>query len=331
MIMQIFSFVKKNWFIIGIFIAVTCGYYFPEVAKTINQKDFFSAFLVIFLFFIQGFILQKEKIFSGLKNIKLHVVILFFTFIFYPIYFFVFMKALLHINNEGIIAGLFILSCLPTTIASSAVCTGLAGGNVSGSIFNAVISNMLGVFITPLLFSFILRTSMLALPLSVISDVLMSLVIRIIIPMVLGMIFRNFVIGFVEKNKKKFSVASSTAVLFILFIAFAGSSDTITLDLITTLYPVFIFLAATYWIVSFVIYKFTRLIGFPDDDIIASVFSAAQKTLAMGAPLITLYFKDSQQMLGIILIPVIFYQAWQLFSSSFMIRYFLWKKKSQEM
>jgi len=325
--MQIISFLKKNWFIIGIFLAVACGYCFPEFAKTINRKGLFSTFLVIFLFFIQGLILQKEKVLSGIKNIRLHIILLFFTFIFYPLYFIVFIKIIPFTLNEGIIAGLFVLACLPTTIASSAVFTGMAEGNVSGSIFNSFISNMAGVFITPLLFSFILKATVLALPFSVLSEIFMSLVIRIIIPMGLGMILRNFAISFIDKNKKKYSVASSTTILFIIFIAFAGSSNAITLDLIITLYPVFIFLALTYWVISFITYKVACLIGFSSEDIITTVFTATQKTLAMGAPLITLYFRDNPQIMGIILIPLLFYHPWQLFSSSFIVKYFLKKKK----
>ncbi|MCL2791470.1 MAG: bile acid:sodium symporter [Spirochaetaceae bacterium] len=325
--MQILSSIKKNWLIIGIFVAVICGYYFPEFAKIINKDRMFSTFLVIFLFFIQGFILQKEKVFSGIKNLKLHVTMLFFTFIFYPLYFFIFVNILPLTDNEGVIAGLFILACLPTTIASCAVFTSLAGGNTSGVIFNTVISNTAGVFITPLLFSFMVTTAALVLPLSMLSEVLVGLVIRIIIPMALGMILRNFFIEFIDKNRKKFSTASSIAILCILFLAFAESSNYITSDLVATLYPVFIFLAVSYFIISFIIYKTASLLGFPEEDIIASVFTGAQKTLA-GAPLITLFFKDSPHMLGIVLIPLLFFHPWQLFSSTFIVKYFLRKKES---
>jgi sodium/bile acid cotransporter 7 len=302
------------------------GYYFPEIAKIINKKDRFFNFLIIFLFFIQGFVLQKEKIFSGIKNIKLHIVLFFFTFIFFPFYFWIFVKILPFIENEGVIAGLFVLACLPTTIASSAIYVNMARGNVGGAIFNAVFSNMLGVFVSPLLFSFMLKTSVLALPLSMLSDIFMSLIIRIIIPMALGMILRNFAINFIENNKKKFSIASNTAILFIVFRAFAKSADAITSELILNLYPVFIFLALSYLVLSFIAYKVTRLIGFSYDDVITTTFIGAQKTLGMGAPLITLYFKDNPQLLGIILIPLLFYHSWQLFAAGFIVKYFLKKK-----
>ena len=322
---RVLSFIKKNWFIIGIFIAIICGYNFSEIAKTINKKGIFLTFLVFFIFFIQGLTLQNEKIFSGIKNIKLHILLLFFTFAFFPLYFFAFIKVLPFINSEEIIAGLFVLACLPTTIASCVVFTGLAKGNTASAIFNSVISNILGIFITPLLFSIVLATSALALPLSMIFDLFIALVIRIIIPMGVGMVLRNFAVEFIDGNKNKFSAASSTGILFIVFTAFAASSDTITADLLAALYPVFIFLAVSYWIISFIAYKAARLIGFRLDDVIAAVFVAPQKTLALGAPLITLYFKDSPEIVGIIMIPLLFYHPWQLFSSPFIAKYFLKK------
>jgi len=325
--MLILSFLKRNWFILGIFAAVIFGYNFSAFVRIINRDGAFFTFIVIFLFFIQGLILEKEKLLSGIKNIKLHIILLFFTFIFCPLYFFVFVKILPFINNAGVIAGLFALACIPTTIGTNTIFVSMADGNVSGSIFNSVISNMTGVFITPLLFSFMLKTTVSTIPLSMLSDIFINLAIRIIIPMGIGMILRNFAISFIDKNKKKFSITCSISILFIVLIAIAGSSNTITLDLVIKLYPIFIFLALSYWTIALIAYGITNLVGFSHEDKITSVFTSAQKTLAMGVPLITLYFKDNQEMLGIILIPLLFYHPWQIFSSSFMVRILLRKKR----
>ena len=77
-------------------------------------------------------------------------------------------------RREEIKAGLFALACLPTTVSSCTVFTGMAGGNVSGAIFNAALANMAGVFITPLLFSFMLGRSTLALPMAMLLEVLLE-------------------------------------------------------------------------------------------------------------------------------------------------------------
>jgi sodium/bile acid cotransporter 7 len=320
----ILSFLKQNWFIFGIFIAVVVGYYFPAAAAIINKNGYFTTLLIIIVFFFQGLTIPKEKIIVGFKNIKLHIFILFFTFVFYPLYFFIAVKILPFNNyNAGIIAGMFILACLPTTIVASSVYTNIAGGNAISSVFNSVISNIIGVFITPMLFSLLLMSwSSFGLPLSMLLDILMSLVIRIIIPMVIGMVLRNFAIKFIDANKKKFSIATSCAILFIVFTAFASSSNIITLELIKDLYPMFIFLGATFLFIVFFVYKIAGLLKFETNDVIAAVFNSSHKTLSMGVPLITLYFVNNQELLGLVLIPLLFYHPWQLFLSGFIANFF---------
>ena len=141
---KIIYFFKHNWFLFGVFAAVFFGYYYPSLAETINKNGFFLTLLVIIIFFIQGLTIQKEKLFDDLKNIKLHIFILFFSFIFFPAYIFLSVKIFPFINyNEGIVAGLFALACLPTTIVISSVFVGVAGGNVTASVFNVVVSNII--------------------------------------------------------------------------------------------------------------------------------------------------------------------------------------------
>jgi solute carrier family 10 (sodium/bile acid cotransporter), member 7 len=54
-----------------------------------------------------------------------------------------------------LVDGLLILSCLPTTVNMCIMLTSAGGGNVATAICNAVISNLVGIFLTPaLLFRF---------------------------------------------------------------------------------------------------------------------------------------------------------------------------------
>ena len=319
---KIIYFFKHNWFLFGVFASVFFGYYYPTFPEAINKNGYFLTLLIILIFFIQGLTIQKEKLFDGLKNIKLHIFILFYTFIFFPAYIFIAVKIFPFINyNEGIVAGLFALACLPTTIVISSVFVGVAGGNETTAVFNIVVSNIIGVFFTPVILSILLGKSTLALPLSMVLEILKSLFVRIIIPMGLGMIVRNFAITFLDNNKKKFSLVSNFAVLFVVYTAFGGSSDSITMELIKNLYPVFIFLALTYLFISFIVYKTAGLMKFETGDKIAALFTTAQKTLSMGVTLITLYFINNKEILGIILIPLLFYHPWQIIMANFIANY----------
>ncbi|MCL2706457.1 MAG: bile acid:sodium symporter, partial [Spirochaetaceae bacterium] len=196
---KIFYFIKRNWFLLGIFIAVLIGYYFPSAVTRINRNGYLITLLVIAVFFIQGLTIEKEKLLNGLKNIKLHIFIFFFTFIFYPLYFYIAVKLFPFLNhNEAIVAGMFALACLPTTILVSSVFVNNAGGNTSITVLNVVLSNIIGVFIAPIILSLLLNRSTLALPLSMVLGILKSLVIRIIIPMGLGMAIRKFAVKIID-------------------------------------------------------------------------------------------------------------------------------------
>ena len=52
---------------------------------------------------------------------------------------------------KSILDGLLILTCLPTTINMCIILTTAAGGNVASALCNAVISNVMGIFVTPAL------------------------------------------------------------------------------------------------------------------------------------------------------------------------------------
>ena len=41
-------------------------------------------------------------------------------------------------------------------------------------------------------------------------------------------------------------------------------------------------------------------------------YAAPQKTLAVGVPLISTYFASNPEIIGLALLPLVFYHAWQL-------------------
>lgn len=78
----------KNYFIIGILSAVIAGSLFSSSITPVNPGGKTVMFLVILLFFVQGFKLPTENIIKGLTNYRLHVFTQIFIFVINPIYFF---------------------------------------------------------------------------------------------------------------------------------------------------------------------------------------------------------------------------------------------------
>ena len=49
----------------------------------------------------------------------------------------------------------------------------------------------------------------------------------------------------------------------------------------------------------------------PREDRVALLYVAPQKTLALGVPLLSIYFAD-QDLLGVVLLPLVFYHPFQI-------------------
>jgi solute carrier family 10 (sodium/bile acid cotransporter), member 7 len=112
------------------------------------------------ILFLQGLSLAFERLKSGAGNWRLHVIIQSFTFIVFPIvgiFLFITVPLIWAAEPAGIRQGLLYLCVLPSTISTSVVLTAVAQGNVAGALFNAALSNIIGVVLTPLLVHELMR------------------------------------------------------------------------------------------------------------------------------------------------------------------------------
>ena len=80
---------RKNWFLIGIAVALLLGFLIPNVGVTLNRRSIFTTTLIVALFLISGLKLPSESIRAGLKNARIHLFIQGFIFVLTPLYFFV--------------------------------------------------------------------------------------------------------------------------------------------------------------------------------------------------------------------------------------------------
>ena len=92
----------------------------------------------------------------------------------------------------------FYLAVLPSTVSSSVVMVSMAGGNIPGAIFNASISGMIGILVTPFLMGLILSGS--GEPLDV-AGISVQMVVQIILPVILGLFFTHYLKAGSGKNE----------------------------------------------------------------------------------------------------------------------------------
>ena len=306
------NWVIKNYFLTGILSAVIAGSIFSKAVTTFNPGGRTVMVLVILLFFVQGFKLPTENIIKGITNYRLHLFTQSFIFIINPLYFYLLMKIFSPFIDSRIVIGIYALSTLPTSVSSCTVFTSVAHGNVSGTMFNAALANISGVFISPLLISLLLSTSGESLPADEIIRILVSLFVKMVLPIIGGQIFRQYVKKFAEENRKRLNILSNIIILIILLFAIAGSGKMFSPDKLKILVFPFILLSFSYPFVLFLVYLSGKAAGFDREDRISSMFTGSQKTLAMGLPLLATYFASKPELIGYALMPVLFYQPYQL-------------------
>ena len=149
----------KNWFLVALLAAVALGLAAPRAGTAASLDGATANVLVVMLFFLSGLSLPTEAIASGLRDLRLHLFLQLFIFVAVPLYFAASVALLWSGGDPRLVAGIYALAVLPTTVSSCIVFTQVARGNVIATIFNASLANVAGVFLSPLLLSLLLQQS----------------------------------------------------------------------------------------------------------------------------------------------------------------------------
>ncbi|WP_410528265.1 bile acid:sodium symporter [Sphingobacterium sp. T2] len=173
------------------------------------------------------------------------------------------------------------MAALPSTVSSSVVMVSLAKGNVPAAIFNASISGLIGVLITPLWMSFFLvfRTE------NVFVDVYVGLFTEIILPVMLGLLLQRYAGNWARKHSKALSTFDRLVILLIVYGSFAHSfvdgifGEVGYKHLVFVAVGVVVLFILVYWLTHLV----SKLLGFSREDEITALFCGSKKSLTHGS------------------------------------------------
>src|SRR5690606_31182036 len=140
-----------NTFFFLLVFSIALAYFFPEFGTDNNIVPFIllTYYGISLIFFFYGVKLSLKNLIQGLSNWKLHLLIQATTFLVFPAVILI-LNALFGKDGSYLWIGIFYLAALPSTVSSSVVMVSIAGGNMPAAIFNASISSVIGIFITPL-------------------------------------------------------------------------------------------------------------------------------------------------------------------------------------
>lgn len=262
------------------------------------------------VFFLHGANLEREKLVSSVKKWRIHTLIQGMTFVLFPIIGLIIFFATGELLPDILRLGFFFLAALPSTISSSVALTGVARGNVPVAVFNATLSGLIGMIITPALMGIVSTTTMGGLS---IGDAIIDIALTLLAPFVLGQLMRPIIAPILAKHKWILSRFDRGVILMIVYASFASSvlggvwtQFSIMQFMVTTIVVMILLFAA----IAVSIFASRRL-NLSTEDEVATVFCGSTKSLANGAPIAQILFAGSPS-LGLILLPLMVYHQLQL-------------------
>lgn len=312
---------KPDKFVLALFISVVVAWFTPEAGAGASRVflDKIASGGIMLIFFFYGVKLSPEKIKMGLKNWRLHVLIQVTTFVICPLLVLGFYPWMQDDHQRMIWLSFFFLAALPSTVSSSVVMVALAKGNLPAAIFNASISGLIGLVLTPLWMGIFLQQQ---------GDldflqIYFKLLTEIIIPVIAGISIQKLLGGWAAKYSKQLSLFDKSVIVLIVYKSFAQSFHDGVFSGMRFLDLVFLSFAtiALFIILYGLIYLITKLLSFNREDRITALFCGSKKSLVHGTVFSKVLFNDAS-VVGFMLLPLMLFHAFQLFIVSYIVGYF---------
>ncbi len=303
-------------FLLAIIAAAVLGTVLPVTGAGVDIADWATTLAIALLFFLYGARLSPAETLAGLKHWRLHLTILGFTYLMFPLLGLGIAALAGNWLNPALVTGLVYLTLVPSTVQSSIAFTSIARGNVAGAVVSASASNILGVFLTPAL-CWLLLSGRVAFTTQAIVDILLQL----LLPFVLGQLSRPWTAGFVAAHPQ-LKLVDRGSIVLVVYTAFAAGRredmwSQVSVAEIAILTGICLALLA---LVLGVTWWLPRRLGFDTEDAIAIQFCGTKKSLATGLPMANVLFAGAP--IGLLMLPLmVFHQAQLMACASLAGRY----------
>ncbi|MEZ4971550.1 MAG: bile acid:sodium symporter family protein [Flavobacteriaceae bacterium] len=306
-------------FVLSIIGIIIIAYFFPQWGTRESEIpiDTISAIGISLIFFFYGLKLSPDKLRAGLKNWKLHALIQATTFLIFPLLVLIFRPFLQNEEQETMWLAFFFLAALPSTVSSSVVMVSMANGNIPSAIFNASISGIIGIVITPLWMGLFVH--------EVQSDfdfmaIYMKLIVQIILPVLLGFSLQRFLGDFAQRHHSRLALFDKSIILLIIYKSFAVSFDdeifsaVSLVDLFILFMGVMVLFVVVFYLTGYIAGK----LRFNREDQITAQFCGTKKSLVHGTVFSKILFGNMASIGIIFIVPLMLFHATQILIISMM-------------
>ncbi|MFC4295302.1 bile acid:sodium symporter family protein [Novosphingobium tardum] len=293
-------------------VAIVMASLLPVEGGASKVAQWISNGAVFLLFFLNGLRLPRHEVIAGLSNLRLLGPLVLWVFGAMAFAGWAMSHAVAPWVPLSVATGFVFLGVLPSTVQSATAYTSLSGGNVASAVISAALLNILGVFVSAPLFALVDHGGAAVVDGSGLAKVVGTL----LVPFILGQAGQRWLRPWVLEHRELATWMDRTSIAIAVYVAFSGAvvagiwslvgmDGWIVVTAATAIFLVFGYGGA--WLLG-------GAIGLDRGNRITMLFSGAQKSIAMGAPLASVLFDPRSA--GMILMPVLVYHLAQLVVSA---------------
>lgn len=272
--------------------------------------------LIVLLFFGYGLRLAPSVVAAGLSDWRLQSAVLICTFVVFPLSGWLLYALFPDFLPQPLWTGLLFLCFLPSTVQSAVAFTSMAQGNTAGAVCAATLSNLLGVFVTPLLVALLLSGRVEAVGVAQV----LRIATQLVLPFLAGQLLRPRLAAWAHRHGALLRASDRSAILLSIYTAFSAatvqglwlripSRQLWVLGAVCVVLMVVV-LAATVLV--------SRVLGLPRENGIVVLFCGSHKSLATGIPTANVLFGGAA--LGPLLLPLMVYHQLELMVGAVLAR-----------
>jgi solute carrier family 10 (sodium/bile acid cotransporter), member 7 len=277
-----------------------------------------GAVAIASLFFLQGARLSRAALVAGAEHWQLHLAVTSTTFVLFPLLGLGLHEVAPHALPPLLWSGVLFVCILPSTVQSSIALTSIAGGNIAAAVCSATGSNLVGLFLTPIMFGLLCRvhggaTSLIGME---------QVICQLLLPFAAGQLLRPWIGQWAERNRSLFSVTDRGSVLLIVYAAFSASIvqglwqrvPVTTLSVLALADGVLLAIALLIMIAG------SRALNFTRADESTIVFCGSQKSVVSGIPMASALIAGPT--LGLFVLPIMIYHSMQLLVCAWLAKWY---------
>lgn len=287
----------------------------PAQGEFVPITDIAGRCSIILLFFLHGASLSRKAVIEGVTDWRLHLIVLAGTFVLFPLIGLSLSPLSGRLIDNSLYVGLLFLCCLPSTVQSSIAFTSVARGNIPAAVCAASLSNLLGVFITPLLAGLLLSRN------SVVTfDSWGAIFGSILLPFLAGQLVQRWVGPFLARRKAVLGIVDRGSVLIMVYAAFGKAVNNGVWSAISPaqLAVLVVICIGILLAVMLTMRAISRHMGFSLADEAAIVFCGSKKSLITGIPMASILFPAAS--VGAVVLPLMIFHQVQLIICAFVAR-----------